>query len=70
MVREALGRFAQLHEKAPQHILNLQNWAITLYLVGDYAGAWRKIVLAEATPRHAELDPKFLAALQSKMPRP
>lgn len=70
LVIEAFARFARLHAKAPQHTLNLQNWAITLFYVGNYAQAWKTVKLAEATPRRAELDPRFLAALQSKMPRP
>ncbi|MDR2165844.1 MAG: tetratricopeptide repeat protein [Zoogloeaceae bacterium] len=70
LLQEALARFAHLHKKAPQHTLNLQNWAMTLYYVGNYARAWEIIKLAEATPRHADLDPEFLAHLQSKMPRP
>jgi len=69
-LQDAFVRFRQLHEKAPQHTLNLQNWAITLFYVGNYAEAWKKVQLAEATPRHAELDKSFIAALQSKMPRP
>jgi tetratricopeptide (TPR) repeat protein len=70
MLNDAFTRFARVHEKAPQHTLNLQNWAITLFYVGNFGEAWKKVKLAEATPRHAELDPRFLAALQSKMPRP
>jgi tetratricopeptide (TPR) repeat protein len=70
MVRQALDRFARIHEQAPQHTLNLQNWAITLFGVGQFALAWSRIELAEATPRRAELDPRFIAALQQKMPRP
>ena len=70
LLKDAFGRFSHLYEKAPQHTLNLQNWAITLFFVGNYTDAWKKIQLAEATPRHAELDSKFIAALQSKMPRP
>jgi tetratricopeptide (TPR) repeat protein len=70
MLNDAFTRFAHVHQKAPQHTLNLQNWAITLFYVGNFAEAWKKFKLAEATPRHAELDPRFLAALQSKMPRP
>lgn len=69
LLQDAFARFAQLHERAPQHTLNLQNWAITLFYVGNYAEAWKKIQLAEATPRRAELDPNFIAALLSKMPR-
>lgn len=70
LLKDAFARFARLHEKAPQHTLNLQNWAITLFYVGNYPEAWKKIQLAEATPRHAELDPGFVAALQGKMRRP
>lgn len=70
LLKDAFARFARLHEKAPQHTLNLQNWAITLFYVGNYAEAWKQMKLAEATPRRADLDPRFLAALQSKMLRP
>lgn len=70
LVRDAFARFERLHEKAPQHTLNLQNWAITLFYVGNYAEAWKIVKMAEATPRRAELDSRFLAALQAKMPRP
>jgi tetratricopeptide (TPR) repeat protein len=70
LLQDAFARFARAYEKAPQHTLNLQNWAITLFYVGNYAEAWKKIKLAEATPRHAELDSNFIAALQGKMPRP
>lgn len=70
MLKDAMARFARNHEQAPQHTLNLQNWAIAFFSIGDFAEAWRKIKLAQATPRHAELDPRFIAALQSKMPRP
>lgn len=70
LMQDALRRFARLHEKAPGHTLNLQNWAIALYYSGDYALAWKKIQLAEATPRSAELEANFIADLQTKMARP
>lgn len=70
LLNDAFARFARVHEKAPQHTLNLQKWAITLFYVGNFGEAWKTVKLAEATPRHAELDPSFLAALQSKMTRP
>lgn len=70
LLKDAFARFARLYERAPQHTLNLQNWAITLFYVGNYAEAWSKVKLAEATPRRADIDPRFLAALQSQMPRP
>lgn len=69
-LQNAFSRFARLHVSAPQHTLNLQNWAVTLFYSGNYSEAWKKIQLAEATPRRAEVDPNFVAALQSKMPRP
>jgi len=47
--------------------LNLQNWARTLFHVGNYAEAVKKLKLAESTPQRAELDPAFIAALQSKI---
>jgi tetratricopeptide (TPR) repeat protein len=70
MLKDAFTRFARVHEKAPQHTLNLQNWAITLFYAGNFSEAWKKVKLAEATPRRADLDPRFVAALESKMPRP
>ncbi len=70
VLNDAFKRFARVYEKAPQHTLNLQNWAITLFYIGNFSEAWKKVKLAEVTPRHDELDPKFLAALQTKMPRP
>ncbi len=70
LLDEAFNRFARIHRQAPEHMLNLQNWAITLFYVGDYAAAWEKVKLAEATPRAAEIDADFLQALESKMARP
>ena len=70
LLKNAFTRFARLYEKAPQHTLNLQNWAITLFYNGDYRESWKKIQLAEGTPRHVEIDPSFVAELQSKMRRP
>jgi tetratricopeptide (TPR) repeat protein len=70
LLKDAFNRYEQLHRRAPQNILNLQNWAIVLYSTGNYAEAWKKIKLAEAAPRGNELDKNFIAELQSKMPRP
>ncbi len=70
MVNDALARFSRLQNQAPQHVLNLQNWAITLFHLKKYAQAWEVIKLAEGMPRSNELDPRFIAALQRKMPRP
>lgn len=70
MLMDAFGRFAKLHERAPQHTMNLQNWAITLFYVGNHAEAWKKVKLAEATPRGAHVDKAFIAALEAKMRRP
>jgi tetratricopeptide (TPR) repeat protein len=70
LLNDAFARFAVIYNKAPQHVLNLQNWAITLYYVGNYSESWRKIIIAEKAPRRGDLDPKFIAALQIKMPRP
>lgn len=70
LLKDAFSRFAEVHAQAPQHTLNLQNWAITYFYIGNYAEAWKKVALAEATPRRADLDSRFVAALQNKMPRP
>lgn len=69
-VQRVLERFARIHAQAPQHTLNLQNWAITLFATGNLAGAWEKVQWAEATPRRAAIDQRFIADLQSAMPRP
>ncbi|MFG6485151.1 tetratricopeptide repeat protein [Roseateles sp. BYS78W] len=70
LLQQAFARFAAVQQRAPQHTLNLQNWAITLFAAGNYAEAWVKVKLAEATPRRAELDQGFIVELQKKMPRP
>jgi tetratricopeptide (TPR) repeat protein len=70
MVANAFDRFNRIFEKSPHHMMNLQNWAVILFFVGEYATAWEKITLAEATPEGGLVDQKFISALQSKMPRP
>jgi tetratricopeptide (TPR) repeat protein len=70
LLKDAFARFSRVYEKAPQNTLNLENWAKTLFLVGDYGEAWKKVKLAEATPGGGDLDPRFLESLKSKMPRP
>lgn len=70
LLKDAFVRFESIYRKAPQHTKNLQNWAMTLFAVGKYAEAWEKVKLAEATSTKNQLDPSFLAALQSGMPRP
>ena len=70
LLKDAFDRFESIYQKAPQHTKNLQNWAMTLFGTGRYSEAWAKVKLAEATPNKDQLDPRFLAALQSRMPRP
>jgi tetratricopeptide (TPR) repeat protein len=70
LLKDAFDRFERIYQKAPQNAENLQNWAILLFSKGRYSEAWAKVKLAEATPNKGELDPRFLAALQSRMPRP
>jgi hypothetical protein len=60
----------RIYKKAPENAMNLQNWAVTLFALERYSDAWAKVRLAEATPNKKDLDPSFVAALQSKMPRP
>ncbi|WP_051243224.1 tetratricopeptide repeat protein [Azohydromonas australica] len=69
-LQRALERFAAIHARAPQHTLNLQNWAMALFAKGDLAGAWEKVQWAEATPGRAALDQRFISDLQFAMPRP
>jgi len=70
LLKDAFDRFGRVYRKAPQNTLNLQNWAMTLFGIGKYSEAWAKVKLAEVTPNKDELDPRFLSALQSRMPRP
>jgi tetratricopeptide (TPR) repeat protein len=70
LLKFAFNRFEYNYRKAPQNTLNLQNWAMTLFGIGKYSEAWAKVKLAEATPNKDQLDPRFLADLQSRMPRP
>ncbi len=70
LLKDAFDRFENIYRKAPQNTLNLQNWATTLFSVGRYPEAWAKVKLAEAAPNNGGLDPRFIAALQSRMPRP
>lgn len=70
MVVNAFERFKKIYNKSPKHMMNLQNWAIILFYVGNYSEAWEKIKLAEATPDGKFTDQKFVTQLQSKMPRP
>jgi len=70
LLKFAFNRFEFNYRKAPQNTLNLQNWAMTLFSIGKYSEAWAKVKLAEATPNKNDLDSRFLAALQSRMPRP
>ena len=67
LVQGALDRFARQHQRAPQHTLNLQNWAVALFEVGRYAPAWEKIQLAQATPRAAELDARFVTQVKKNL---
>lgn len=69
-IEDAFNRFRRVYDKLPQHVQNLQNWAITLYYTGDYAQAWEKIKEAELAPRKDVLDQNFISDLQKKMPRP
>ncbi|MBC7434960.1 MAG: hypothetical protein H7332_02695 [Bdellovibrionales bacterium] len=70
LMQDAFTRFARIHAKAPQHTINLQNWAVALFNTGDYEQAWKKIKQAEATPDRTLLDARFMAALKGRMPRP
>jgi tetratricopeptide (TPR) repeat protein len=70
LLKDAFDRFEHIYQQAPQNTKNLQNWAMILYSKKRYAEAWEKAKLAEATPDKAQLDPRFVAALQSRMPRP
>jgi|SRR5471030_74211 len=70
LMTDAVMRFEQVYQKDPQHTSNLQNWAICLFYMGDYAAAWRKIQLAENTPGRSGLDQRFIESLKNKLPKP
>jgi hypothetical protein len=67
LLKDAFDRFERIYQKAPQ---NTNNWAITLFSKERYSEAWAKVKLAESTPNKDDLLPRFLAALQSRMPQP
>jgi cytochrome c-type biogenesis protein CcmH/NrfG len=69
LLKDAFERFEGIYKKDPRNTKNLQNWATTLYGVGRYSESWEKVKLAEATPNKDQLDPRFVAALQARMPR-
>lgn len=70
LLKDAFDRFEGVYQRAPENVLNLQNWAITLFSSKRYSEAWEKVKLAEATPNKGALDPGFLTSLRSRMPRP
>jgi tetratricopeptide (TPR) repeat protein len=70
LLKDAFHRFESIYKRAPQNTRNLKNWAVTLFSLQRYSEAWEKVKLAEATPNKDQLDPHFLADLQSRMPRP
>jgi len=70
LLDDAFSRFERIYQIAPQNARNLKNWATTLFSLKRYTEAWAKVKLAEALPNGGGLDPRFLAALQSRMPRP
>lgn len=70
MVIQAFERFEKVYRIAPQHRVNLENWAVILYNTGNYSEAWKKIKLAEKTPSGKDINQKFVNALQSMMARP
>ena len=70
LLKDAFHRFEGIYKRAPENTRNLKNWAVTLFSLERYSEAWEKVKLAEATPDKDQLDPRFLAALQSRMPRP
>lgn len=70
MIQAALDKFGKIYQEYPQHGANLQNWAIILYYTGNYSQAWEKVALAEKVAAEGVIDPRFLAELQAKMPRP
>ena len=66
----ALKQFEALHKQYPERTANLENWALTLFIVGKYPQSWRVVKLAETTPRSIAIDPEFIKMLTAKMPRP
>jgi tetratricopeptide (TPR) repeat protein len=70
LTADAITRFEKIFAKDPKNAINLQNWAITLFYGEKHADAWAKMKLAEATGKKGDIDPNFIEALSSKMPRP
>ncbi len=70
LIQNSFEMFEKNQFRAPEHTMNLQNWAIVLFYLEDYKGAWQKVKLAEKTKRASEMDKGFVEALTQKMPRP
>jgi tetratricopeptide (TPR) repeat protein len=43
LLKDAFARFARIYQRVPDNVLNLQNWAMTLYSMGNYSEAWAKV---------------------------
>lgn len=69
VTEDALTRFATIQRQNPSSAINLQNWAMTLYLLKRYDEAWQKIELARSTPDAKQLSPVFIEELRAKARR-
>ncbi len=66
-IDEALLRFEAINRDHPNSTINLQNWAITLYLQKQYGAAWEKLQLAQKTPEANSLSKEFVEDVRREL---
>ena len=68
-LNRSIDLFKQAAQLEPTYERTYFNWAVSLFLRKDYAGAWEKVREAEKLGGKT-IDKKFLSDLQNKMRRP
>jgi tetratricopeptide (TPR) repeat protein len=66
---KANAKFAESVKLEADYPDTWRRWAFSLYMQGDYTGAWEKVAKAESLNAES-FPPKFLSELESKKPRP
>jgi len=66
---QSIELFEQAARFEPTYDRVYFDWAVSLFFKKDYAGAWKRIIEAERLGGKS-INPKFIADLTKKMPRP
>lgn len=66
---KANSKFSESIKLDPDYPDSWRRWAFSLYEQGDYLAAWEKVTKAESL-KARPFPPKFIAALNEKLPRP